>query len=112
MPIRWTEPFGMVMVEALACGTPVIAYPEGAAREILIDGENGFLARDEVEMSDRVGDLAAIDPRRCRESVSSRYDVPQIAAAYERVYFEVAAGGHGRGRPARDRARGVRLSAA
>ena len=42
MPIRWAEPFGMVMVEALACGTPVIAFPEGAASEIVIDGENGF----------------------------------------------------------------------
>src|SRR4029453_4500146 len=48
MPIRWEEPFGMVMVEALACGTPVIAFPEGAAKEIVRDGVNGFLVDDEA----------------------------------------------------------------
>src|SRR5579871_3906254 len=47
MPIRWNEPFGMVMVEALACGTPVIAFPEGAARELVIDGRTGFLVENE-----------------------------------------------------------------
>ena len=45
MPIRWEEPFGMVMVEALACGTPVIAFPEGAARELVVDGHDGFPRR-------------------------------------------------------------------
>ncbi len=54
MPISWREPFGMVMVEALACGTPVIAFPEGAAAEIVIDGENGMLVADEGEMADAV----------------------------------------------------------
>ena len=53
MPVRWREPFGMVMVEALACGTPVIAFPEGAAAEIVIDGENGMLVADEAEMAAR-----------------------------------------------------------
>ena len=51
MPIRWNEPFGMVMVEALACGTPVIAFPEGAARELVIDGQTGFLVDDERAMA-------------------------------------------------------------
>ena len=53
MPVRWREPFGMVMVEALACGTPVIAFPEGAAAEIVIDGENGMLVADEAEHGTR-----------------------------------------------------------
>jgi glycogen synthase len=52
MPIRLPEPFGMVMVGALACGTPVIAFPEGAATEIVIDGENGMLVDDEAEMAE------------------------------------------------------------
>jgi len=46
MPVRWAEPFGMVMVEALACGTPVIAFPEGTAAEIVIDRLNGILVDD------------------------------------------------------------------
>jgi glycosyltransferase involved in cell wall biosynthesis len=90
MPIRWAEPFGMVMVEALACGTPVLAFPEGAASEIVIDSENGFLVADEQAMADAIGSLDAIDPIRCRESVISRYDSAIVAAGYEAVYRSAA----------------------
>jgi glycosyltransferase involved in cell wall biosynthesis len=86
MPVRWREPFGMVMVEALACGTPVIAFPEGAAAEIVIDGVNGMLVSNEAEMARAVGRLDSIDPRRCRASVDERYDVTLTAAGYEEVY--------------------------
>jgi glycosyltransferase involved in cell wall biosynthesis len=86
MPIRWPEPFGMVMVEALACGTPVLAFPEGAASEIVIDGVNGFLVRDEQEMVSGVARLNSIDPRRCRASVAERYDVAAVADGYEDAY--------------------------
>ena len=86
MPIRWAEPFGMVMVEALACGTPVLAFREGAASEIVIHGENGFLVGDEIEMTDAIGELHSLDPRRCRASAAERYDVRIVAAAYEAVY--------------------------
>jgi glycosyltransferase involved in cell wall biosynthesis len=86
MPIRWAEPFGMVMVEALACGTPVIAFPEGAAGEIVIDGENGFHVADERAMAEATGRLGEIDPARCRESVASRYDATVVAEGYEAVY--------------------------
>lgn len=90
MPIRWSEPFGMVMIEALACGTPVIAFPEGAASEIVLHGENGFLVSDQDEMAGAVAELGGIDPARCRASVASRYDVRSVAAAYERVYRKCA----------------------
>jgi glycosyltransferase involved in cell wall biosynthesis len=53
MPISWAEPFGLVMVEALVCGTPVFALPEGAVSEIVIDGENGFQVADEQQISAR-----------------------------------------------------------
>jgi glycosyltransferase involved in cell wall biosynthesis len=86
MPIRWAEPFGMVMVEALACGTPVIAFPEGAAGEIVIDGENGFHVADEWAMAEATRRLQEIDPARCRESVASRYDATIVAEGYEAVY--------------------------
>jgi glycosyltransferase involved in cell wall biosynthesis len=86
MPVRWREPFGMVMVEALACGTPVIAFPEGAAAEIVIDGVNGMLVADEAEMARAVERLGSIDPEGCRASVAERYDVSVTVAGYERVY--------------------------
>ena len=89
MPVCWREPFGMVMIEALACGTPVIDFPEGAAAEIVIENENGFLVADEAAMAEAVNRLGSIDPARCRASVSDRYDVSITAAGYERVYRRV-----------------------
>jgi glycosyltransferase involved in cell wall biosynthesis len=90
MPIRWEEPFGMVMIEALACGTPVIAFPDGAAGEIVIPGVNGFLVDDETAMADAVARLGEIDPDVCRASVRERYDIGLVGAGYERVYRRVA----------------------
>ena len=90
MPIRWNEPFGMVMVEALACGTPVIAFPEGAVRELVIDGKTGFLVDDERAMAAAVGKLPRIDAHACRAWVSQHCDVDVVAAAYERIYRSVA----------------------
>jgi len=86
MPVRWREPFGMVMVEALACGTPVIAFLEGAAAEIVIDGENGLLVADEAAMARAIERVGSIDPARCRASVAERYDVSVTAGGYEDVY--------------------------
>jgi len=90
MPIRWPEPFGLVMTEAMACGTPVIAFPEGSAPEIVLDGETGFVVDDEQEMAAAVGRLGEIDPERCRESARERFDVTAVAEAYEEAYERVA----------------------
>jgi glycosyltransferase involved in cell wall biosynthesis len=89
MPIRWPEPFGLVMTEAMACGAPVIAYPEGSAPEIVLDGDTGFVVDSEPEMAEAIGRLDSIDPRRCRESASERFDVAAVAAAYEDAYRNV-----------------------
>jgi glycosyltransferase involved in cell wall biosynthesis len=89
MPIRWEEPFGMVMVEALACGTPVIAFSEGAACELVIEGKTGFLVDDEVEMAAAVGRLHTIAPQTCRAWVAEHCDVDAVAVAYEQVYRSV-----------------------
>jgi glycosyltransferase involved in cell wall biosynthesis len=96
MPIRWNEPFGMVMVEALACGTPVIAFSEGAARELVVDGKTGFLVEDERAMAVAIGQLSRIAARDCRAWVSQHCDVEVVAAAYERTYRSVALHGAGR----------------
>ena len=86
MPIRWPEPFGMVMIEAHACGTPVIAFAEGAANEIVLDGHNGMLVADEEEMARATRLLDRIDPRDCRASANERYDIAITADGYEAVY--------------------------
>ncbi len=90
MPIRWNEPFGMVMVEALACGTPVIAFPEGAARELVVEGRTGFLVEDESAMAVAIGRLALIESRVCRTWVRENCHVDAVVAAYERTYRNVA----------------------
>jgi glycosyltransferase involved in cell wall biosynthesis len=86
MPIRWDEPFGMVMVEALASGTPVIAFPEGAARDLVLDGKTGFLVHDEAAMGGAVARLCEIAPSRCRAWVAERCDIGVVASAYEHAY--------------------------
>jgi glycosyltransferase involved in cell wall biosynthesis len=91
MPIRWEEPFGMVMVEALACGTPVIAFPEGAARELVHEGETGFLVQDEQAMAEAVAWLPGIAARNCRAWIATHCDADVVAAAYESTYLSVAA---------------------
>ncbi len=91
MPIRWPEPFGLVMTEAMACGTPVIAYPEGAAPEIVLDGETGFVVNSETEMANAIKRLHLIDTHRCRENAARRFDVTAVAAAHEAAYREVIA---------------------
>ena len=90
MPIRWNEPFGMVMVEALACGTPVIAFPEGAARELVIAGRTGFLVEDEPAMAAAIDRLPQIAPRDCRAWVEQNCDLEVVVTAYERIYRTVA----------------------
>jgi glycosyltransferase involved in cell wall biosynthesis len=90
MPIRWNEPFGMVMVEALACGTPVIAFPEGAARELVVHGHTGYLVDGERAMADAVSNLPRIAPRACRAWVAEHCDVDVVASAYAETYRTVA----------------------
>jgi len=90
MPIRWPEPFGMVMVEALAAGTPVLAFAQGAAPEIIEHGVNGFLVNDEHAMAALVDRAAEIDPGACRAS-AQRFSPRSVAEGYEAVYRAVAA---------------------
>lgn len=85
-PILWEEPFGLAMVEAMASGTPVIAFARGAAMELVVPGVSGFLGEtveDLVALVDRAGD---IDPARCRESVSDRFGPERMADEYESAY--------------------------
>jgi glycosyltransferase involved in cell wall biosynthesis len=92
MPIAWPEPFGMVIVEALAAGTPVLAFSHGAAPEIIQHGVNGFLVEDEHQMAAMVDKAGEIDPEACRRS-AERFSPDRVAAGYEEVFRQVLEGG-------------------
>jgi len=88
-PITWREPFGLVMAEALACATPVLAFPNGAAPEIIDSGRTGYLCRDEEEMSAAVHRVADIDRDRCRAAAESRFSLQRMARDHERFYRRI-----------------------
>jgi glycosyltransferase involved in cell wall biosynthesis len=94
-PIRWPEPFGLVMIEALACGTPVLAFPEGAAPEIVDHGRTGFLCTDENEMASMVDHVRDLDRRACRNAVATRFSASRMVedhlALYRRLLVRRAA---------------------
>jgi len=85
-PIDWPEPFGLVMIEALACGTPVIAFGRGSVPEIIEDGVNGFVVRNEDEAVEAVARLPQIDRRRCRDTFDRRFTAHRMAGDYVDVY--------------------------
>ena len=86
MPIDWPEPFGLVMIEALACGTPVIARRRGSVPEILKHGRTGFVVETIEEMVAAVRQLDRIDRAECRRDVEARFTVDRMADAYEALY--------------------------
>lgn len=90
-PIRWPEPFGMVMIEALASGTPVISFPEGAAPEIVVSGETGFLGDTEQELIDAIAALELIDRNRCRARVRKHFSTAHMVQNHVDLYRSVLA---------------------
>ena len=101
-PIQWEEPFGLVMTEALACGTPVVATAMGSVPEIVgEDGEVGVLAGvnkwDEMVEAIKEGRLEAVDPYRCREVVEERFSVEAMVDGYEQAFEKILADQRARG---------------
>jgi glycosyltransferase involved in cell wall biosynthesis len=97
MPGSWPEPFGLVAIEALACGTPVIARPTGALPEIVRDGIDGFFGDDVRAMAFRVDRVGDLDRQAIRDSVIERFSVERMTDGYEAIYRErVSAGARGR----------------
>ena len=84
-PIQWDEPFGLVMIEAMACGTPVLAFQGGAVQEIVRDGVNGWICGDVQDMAARAAS-PGVDPLACRTFVSANFSVGKMADAYLDVY--------------------------
>jgi glycosyltransferase involved in cell wall biosynthesis len=88
-PIRWPEPFGLVMAEALACGTPVLALGEGSVPEVIQDGVTGFVRHLEDDLVHAVERLPELDRRRCRAEAERRFSPAAMADAYETIYAGV-----------------------
>ena len=88
-PLQWEEPFGLVAAEAMAAGTPVLAYRRGSMPELIQDGVTGYLLQDESEMVEALGAVEKIDRRRCREWVQQHFSVERMVDEYERLYKQV-----------------------
>jgi glycosyltransferase involved in cell wall biosynthesis len=87
-PIDWPEPFGLVMIEALACGTPVIARRRGSVPEVLEDGVTGFVCDDDDAMIDAARRIDELDRATCRRVFESRFSDTRMVDDYERIYAE------------------------
>ncbi|WP_020417521.1 glycosyltransferase family 4 protein [Amycolatopsis sp. ATCC 39116] len=85
-PIQWEEPFGMVMIEAMACGTPVVALRSGAVPEVVVDGVTGLVRDDPADLVQALHDVRHLDPAKCRAHVAERFDVGGLGAGYEAAY--------------------------
>ncbi len=93
-PIEWEEPFGLVLIEAMLSGCPVVTFPRGSARELVEEGVTGFIARDRAELAAIIGPggpLDRFDRVRCRERAVARFSRDRMVAEYERLYQSLVA---------------------
>jgi glycosyltransferase involved in cell wall biosynthesis len=88
-PITWPEPFGLTLIESMACGAPVIAFRLGSIPEVIQDGRTGFVVDTFSQMVEAVGRLGQIDRRACREYALSRFNAERMADGYEAVYQKI-----------------------
>lgn len=86
LPVLWEEPFGLVMIEALACGTPVVALRRGSVPEVIIDGVTGLICDDPDDLAKALAEVGRICPQACRQDAERRFDLPLMAQRYEQVY--------------------------
>jgi glycosyltransferase involved in cell wall biosynthesis len=88
-PIQWPEPFGLVMTEAMACGTPVVAWRNGSVPEVVADGQTGFIVSSVEEMAAAVDRVGELDPKAMRARVEQRFSAEAMVVGYEGVYQRV-----------------------
>jgi glycosyltransferase involved in cell wall biosynthesis len=86
LPVTWPEPFGLVMIEALACGTPVIAYNAGSVPELIADGSTGFVVRDEAAAVGAVNRIQEISRHNCRKEFERRFTATRMAHEYLGIF--------------------------
>jgi glycosyltransferase involved in cell wall biosynthesis len=100
-PIDWPEPFGLVMIEAMACGTPVVARRRGSVPEVVEHGRTGYVCDGDDELVRALHLADRIDRRACRAAVERRFSAPVMASAYEAIYESLADQHLHRAQPAR-----------
>ena len=93
-PIEWEEPFGIVMIESLACGTPVIAFNKGAVQEVVQNGETGFICNNYEEMEKAVSKIEDLDRSICRKSAENSFSTDCIVNEYEKLYINMVESGN------------------
>jgi glycosyltransferase involved in cell wall biosynthesis len=93
-PIDWPEPFGLVMIEALACGTPVIAFNHGSVSEVITDGQSGFIVTNIDEAVEAVSKLNRISRVDCRRTFEERFTASKMAEGYVNIYKNLIANQH------------------
>jgi len=96
MPINAPEPFGLVMIESMACGTPVVAFDNGSPREIIKHGETGFVVKDEKKMEDAIKKIYSMPQDEyvkmrlaCRRHVEENFSIEKMADEYEKLYYKI-----------------------
>jgi glycosyltransferase involved in cell wall biosynthesis len=90
-PVQWEEPFGMVMIEAMVCGTPVVALRNGAVPEVLVHGQTGLICEDPAELPDALHAVGALDPFECRAHVERNFSANKMASGYAGAYRKALA---------------------
>ena len=88
-PIRWEEPFGLVMIEAMVTGTPVLALRAGSVSEIVVDGETGYVCDEPSDLGPALEAIGDIDPNACRSHVEKHFSLERMVGEYEEVYASV-----------------------
>jgi glycosyltransferase involved in cell wall biosynthesis len=88
-PIQWPEPFGLVMIESMAAGTPVVAFRKGSVPEVIEHGRTGFIVDNVDEMVEAVRHIDEIDPAECRRAAEERFGLRQFVLAHERAYRDL-----------------------
>jgi glycosyltransferase involved in cell wall biosynthesis len=90
-PATWPEPFGLTLIESMACGCPVVAFRKGSISEIVENGVTGYVVDDTEDMVDAVENIKSIDGAKCRSSVLERFNPEQMADGYENIYYKTIA---------------------
>ncbi len=88
-PTLWEEPFGLVLIEAASCGTPAVAYPNGAIPEIIEEGKNGYLVHNVSEMSDKIKEIEKIKRENCRRVVEEKFSIEKMIDSYEKALLSL-----------------------
>jgi len=89
VPIQWEEPFGLVMTEAMACGTPVIAFRRGSVPEIIKDNKTGFIVENVGEMAEAIKKIGNIKRKNCREHVEKNFGTDKMVENYEKEFLKI-----------------------